>query len=154
MPAGAVARVPPLVVHGFRNASGEELRYLNFHAPGVGFADYLRAMRDGRAMTYDQEPPPADGVRPATEAVIGEPGTRVHVDIDAIRIEELRREPGDHAPQPHDRLQSYYVLDGELELRAGDRETVAATGTWVQVPPGVPHALGFPGAVRYLDVRA
>jgi mannose-6-phosphate isomerase-like protein (cupin superfamily) len=33
-PAGTLARVPPLVVHGFRNGSDAELRYLNFHAPG------------------------------------------------------------------------------------------------------------------------
>jgi mannose-6-phosphate isomerase-like protein (cupin superfamily) len=48
VPAGTLARVPPLVVHGFRNGSDAELRYLNLHAPGQGFADYLRAMRDGR----------------------------------------------------------------------------------------------------------
>jgi hypothetical protein len=27
------------VVHGFRNGSDAELRYLNLHAPGQGFAD-------------------------------------------------------------------------------------------------------------------
>ena len=36
VPAGSVARVPPDVVHGFRNASDADLRYLNFHAPGRG----------------------------------------------------------------------------------------------------------------------
>src|SRR5919199_6407325 len=53
VPAGTLARVPPLVVHGFRNDGEAELRYLNFHAPGVGFADYLRALRDGREFAYD-----------------------------------------------------------------------------------------------------
>src|SRR3954465_3803323 len=53
LPAGTPGGVPALVVHGFRNGSGEEeVRYLNFHAPGESFADYLRAMRDGRAFTY------------------------------------------------------------------------------------------------------
>ena len=33
-PAGTLALAPPLVVHGFRNASDGEMRYLNFHAPG------------------------------------------------------------------------------------------------------------------------
>ena len=70
-PAGTLARVPPLVVHGFRNETDAELRYLNLHAPGVGFADYMRALRDGRTLTYDQEPPPSEGTRPATEAVVG-----------------------------------------------------------------------------------
>ena len=32
--AGTIVLAPPLVVHGFRNAADEELRYLNFHAPG------------------------------------------------------------------------------------------------------------------------
>jgi mannose-6-phosphate isomerase-like protein (cupin superfamily) len=74
-PKGALARVPPLVIHGFRNGSDAELRYLNFHAPGVGFADYMRGLRDGRPVTYDQEPPPAEGVRPASEAVTASPGS-------------------------------------------------------------------------------
>ena len=31
---GTLALAPPLVVHGFRNASDGECKYLNFHAPG------------------------------------------------------------------------------------------------------------------------
>ena len=54
VPAGALARVPPDVVHGFRNASDAEMRYLNFHAPGCDFASYMRALRDGRKYAYDQ----------------------------------------------------------------------------------------------------
>ena len=61
VPAGTLARVPPLVVHGFRDASSAEMRYLNFHAPGRGFADYLRSIRDGQPIAYDQHPPPDDG---------------------------------------------------------------------------------------------
>ena len=63
-PAGTLALVPPLVVHGFRNASAADVRYLNLHAPGMRFADYLRALRDGRTLAYDQEEPPPDGGRP------------------------------------------------------------------------------------------
>ena len=55
MPAGTLARVPPDVVHGFRNGSDSELRYLNLHAPGQGFAEYMRALRDGRSLAYDQQ---------------------------------------------------------------------------------------------------
>src|SRR5439155_4092363 len=57
------------------NAAASTLRYVNLHIPGCGFADYLRALRDGRTLVYDQEDPPADGVRPASEAVIGPPPT-------------------------------------------------------------------------------
>jgi quercetin dioxygenase-like cupin family protein len=151
VPKGALAQVPPLVVHGFRNGSDAELRYLNFHAPGVGFADYMRGLRDGRKVTYDQEPPPAQGVRPASEAVIGEPGLGVHVDIAAIRIAEVRSAPGD-APPPRTEGERFYVLEGELVLTLGDRELRAPTGSWVEMPAGVPHVLTSEDPVRYLSV--
>jgi uncharacterized cupin superfamily protein len=151
VPKGALARVPPLVVHGFRNGSDAELRYLNFHAPGVGFADYMRGLRDGRRVTYDQEPPPAEGVRPASEAEVGEPGIGVHVDIDAIRIAEVRSAPGD-APPPRTEAECFYVLEGELVLTLGDHELRAPTGSWVEMPAGVPHAITSEDPVRYLSV--
>jgi mannose-6-phosphate isomerase-like protein (cupin superfamily) len=69
-PAGTQARIPPLVVHGYRNASDAEVRFLNLHAPGTGFVAYLRALRDGREHTFDQEPPPPDGGRPPAEASV------------------------------------------------------------------------------------
>jgi hypothetical protein len=53
----------------------------------------MRALRDGRTLTYDQEPAPADGGRPASEAVIEEPEQPLHL--------------GDGG------VQSYYVLEGE-----------------------------------------
>lgn len=41
----------------------------------------------------------------------------------------------------HERLEeSWYVLDGELEFRAGDETLTAGPGATVFVPPGVPHA--------------
>src|SRR6188508_495712 len=84
LPAGSLALAPPLVVHGFRNGSAAELRYLNFHAPGSGFADYLRGM----AADFDSEDPPANGGRPAAEAVVVPPGTGgVLIDRPEIRIE-------------------------------------------------------------------
>jgi quercetin dioxygenase-like cupin family protein len=151
VPAGTFACLPPLVVHGFRNGSDAQLRYLNFHAPGVGFADYLRAIRDGRTFSYDQEPPPVDGVRPATDAVVGG-----HVDVEEIAIAELRGDPGGpSAPIAHaGQTQWLYVLEGELALTAGDRELRAPAGAWVEVPPGVRRALSSRAPARYLDVRA
>src|SRR4051794_27179930 len=44
--AGDLARVPPLVVHGFHNGGDAQMRYLNLHAPGRGFADFMRSLRD------------------------------------------------------------------------------------------------------------
>ena len=40
--AGTFVAVPPHVVHTFRNEGPGEARFLNFHAPGMGFAEHLR----------------------------------------------------------------------------------------------------------------
>lgn len=44
---GGFALAPPNVVHCFENRSDGEVRFLNFHAPAAGFADYLRASARG-----------------------------------------------------------------------------------------------------------
>jgi uncharacterized cupin superfamily protein len=141
--AGTFARVPPLVVHGFANESDADMRYLNFHAPGMRFADYLRSLRDGHAFVYDQEPPPADGGRPAAEAVVGEP----RIEIDAVAIAKAWCEPGDQIGG-----RWLYVLEGELVLAAGGRELLAQAGTWMEVPRGA-SSVGA-GRVRLLSVNA
>jgi mannose-6-phosphate isomerase-like protein (cupin superfamily) len=164
---GNLVRVPPLVVHGFRNASDGELRYLNFHAPGQGFADFMRGLRDGRDVSYDQFPPPADGGRPKTEAVMGfrevvaeENGVRAELlaDVEAIGFAEVRAEPGSTAPHAHvhrGHVESFYVLEGELTVTVGGREVSAVAGSWVQIPRGAPHTLAPSGTAgaRFLDVH-
>jgi mannose-6-phosphate isomerase-like protein (cupin superfamily) len=160
-PRGTLARVPPGVVHGFRNGTGAELRYLNLHAPGVGFADYMRAIRDGRTLAYDQFPPPADGGRPAAEAVIGGDALRTEravllADIEEIAVAEMRTGPGGSPAHVHGRHdESFYVLEGELVLTAGDRELRAPAGAWAQVPAGVAHAVSSPGPepARFLSMH-
>lgn len=166
-PAGTLVRVPPLVVHGFRNGSDSELRYLNLHVPGRGFADYLRALRDGRTFVYDQEDPPADGGRPREDAAVGggelladRSGMRVVLlaDGDEIGIAEVWSEPGSLLPPAHlhrRHVESFYVLAGELAFIVGRRELRAKAGTWVQVPPGVSHtfAAAGPDEVRFLNLH-
>jgi mannose-6-phosphate isomerase-like protein (cupin superfamily) len=164
---GTLVRVPPLVVHGFRNSGDEELRFLNFHAPGQRFVDYLRAMRDRRDFSYDQYEPPADGGRPPTEAAIGEngfiadrPGLRVALlaDVEAIGISEAWSDPGGPSPPPHlhrRHVESFYVLEGEMAFTADGQELHAVAGTWVQIPAGVSHTFAFPGTepVRFLNLH-
>jgi mannose-6-phosphate isomerase-like protein (cupin superfamily) len=117
-PAGTFACIPPLVVHGFRNASDAEVRYLNLHAPGAGFAAYMRGIRDGRPVPFDQHPP-GDGVRPASEATIRTGGVRAG----ALAISETTCEPGEE-------VGTAYVLAGELAFGA----VRAGAGAWVQAP--------------------
>ncbi len=156
VPAGKLVRVPPLVVHGFRNASDADVTYLNLHAPGQGFAEFMRAMRDGREFSYDQHPPPPDGGRLTSEAVIGATelaaaaaGGRVMLlaDVEEIGISENRRDPGGPASLRHlhrRHVEYFYVLEGEIALRVGNRELQAETGSWLQIPSGTPHAPRVP----------
>ncbi len=167
VPTGALARVPPLVVHGFRNGSDAEVRYLNLHAPGQRFADYLRAMRDGRSFTYDQHEPPEDGGRPASEAVAGavehiaaRPGLHVDLlaDVDELAVSETRCEPGAEDDPPHihrGHVESIYVLAGELTFTLDGHEQRATAGTWAQIPTGVTHAYACTGdaVTRFLEIH-
>jgi quercetin dioxygenase-like cupin family protein len=139
-PVGTLVHIPPLVVHGFRNGSDAEMRYLNFHAPGEGFADYMRGLSD-----FDQDEPPADGGRPVSEVTIGD-----GIDSEEIAVAERREgDDGTHVHREH--VESLYVLEGELVVTVDGREVRAAEGTWLQVPAGVVHAVS--GSARYLDVH-
>ncbi len=161
---GTLALAPPLVVHGFRNASDGEMRYLNFHAPGGGFAPYLRGEQTG----FDSFDPPEDGGRPVTDAYIGtgevladRPGLRVSLlcDVEEIAIAEVTTEPGGSVTPPlhvHRRhSESFYVLAGELTFTVNGSELHAGAGSWVQVPPGVPHTFAATGSeeARFLDIH-
>jgi quercetin dioxygenase-like cupin family protein len=159
---GTLVLVPPLVVHGFRNGTDAELRYLNLHAPGARFSDYLRAMRDGRDFEFDQHDPPEDGGRSPDLARIGGeevltdgPGLRVALlaDVAEIAVAEVRRAEGAPSAELSSRtgaLESLYVLEGELALTTGRRELQAGAGAWVQVPAGVECTVD--GAARYLSI--
>ena len=49
---------------------------------------------------------------------------------------------GDHI---HSKIEEiFYVVDGEFQIRAGDRSITAHSGDFVLVPPGVPHGFGNP----------
>lgn len=159
---GNLVLAPPLVVHGFRNGSDSELRYLNFHAPGGGFAEYMR----GEAPGFDSEDPPEDGGRPVSEAHVGTgevlvdgPALRVALlcDVEEIAIVEVRASGGGSPPlHLHERhTESFYVLEGELSFTAGGEELTASAGAWVQVPPGVAHTFGpASGEARFLNVHS
>jgi quercetin dioxygenase-like cupin family protein len=166
VPAGTLARIPPLIVHGFRNASDADVRYLNLHAPGRGFADYMRALRDGRECPYDQHPPPPDGGCGAADAVFAqdgpeadEPGMRAVLlaDVEEITVARVELEPGT-SPPPHapGRTTWFYVLRGELAITAKDVKLRAASGTWARIPAGVAHSLftAGPEPARFLALHA
>jgi quercetin dioxygenase-like cupin family protein len=79
-------------------------------------------------------------------------------DIEEIGISEASGEPGGPSPPPHlhrRHVESFYVLDGELTFTAGGRELRAEAGSWVQIPPGVPHMFAFSGdgPVHFLNLH-
>ena len=144
-PVGSLVYIPPLVVHGFRNAGDVDVRYLNFHAPGSGFADYMRARRDGLDGSFDQEDPPADGGRSPEAASLG----RSPLVADEFTIEEVRLEPGNTAAPPREsRLTCVYVLEGALALDG----VLAEAGTWGRLD-GESLACAGSEPVRYLQVH-
>ena len=145
-PAGTLVYLPPLVPHGFRNAGEVDVRYLNFHAPGEGFADYLRGRRDGLEVSFDQAEPPADGGRSPEAARIGE----AELVTNEILVAELRLESGETAPRgdPEARLTCVYVLAGTLALD-GVR---AEAGTWARLD-GEEIAGAGPEPVTFLGVH-
>ena len=160
VPAGTLVRIPPLVAHGFRNAAPRELRYLNLHAPGQGFAGYMRGLRDGRRPAFDQEDPPPEGGRPAQEAVLGgarvlehRPGLRLveHADVDAIRIAEAWCAPGTALPLGEGSTFAY-VIEGALE--GGETVDELPAGGWARLAAGgAPPRAGRDAPARVLLVQ-
>jgi quercetin dioxygenase-like cupin family protein len=168
-PAGSTFVAPPNVVHGFAHERDGEVRYLNFHTPDMGFAESLRARRrPGYDSTrYDSFDPPADA--PTGARVIG-PGegdrlseeTRtatIKIARDEVALVEFQLAAGFQGPKAHvhrRHVDSFYVIEGEPEFRAGDETLRGEPGMFVAAPPGVVHSFSNPGPghARLVNVHA
>jgi len=169
-PTGAVFLAPPNVVHGFANEREAEARYLNFHTPDRRFIESLRRRRD--PSTYD--PAQYDTFEPSPDAPLGatvsmrgdgdrlEAETRtatVKIEREELAIVEFELDPGFEGPKPHihkRHVDTFYVLDGEPEFRAGDEILHGAPGMLVAAPTGVVHSFGnpLPAPARLVNVHA
>lgn len=71
-----------------------------------------------------------------------------------VTIEPQRSGPETHAHETED--DSFYVLDGELVFTVDGEEINASPGTFVLVPPGVPHTFAnhTDEPVRFVNVHA
>ena len=151
---GAFVLIPPEVIHAFGNPSEQPGRYLNFHAPGCGFAEYMRGNNPDFDQDYDV--PPGSG-RPTSEAKIVQPGegelldlgpsrSTVKAGIDdgmgSLAVLESTVQGGFPGPVLHEHEQmidSFYVQQGTLTLTLDGQTIEADAGTYALVPPGNPH---------------
>jgi quercetin dioxygenase-like cupin family protein len=175
--AGSLVLVPAGVVHTFGNDGPEDARYLNIHAPGMGFGDYLRAMRDGRdeeAARFDSFDPPTDGGRPASEVVVRGPEEGATVAVGPARatfkaegsdgagtfsLSDGRLPPGFQGPPLHRHetfVDSFFVVEGTLTVHLDGEARDAPPGAFALFPPGTPHTFSNGGEepVRELNVMA
>jgi len=151
---GAFVCAPPEVVHGFRSTS--PAIFLNFHTPDGGFADNLRARNRGEEGGFDSvDAPPGSGKLP-TEAVFLQPGqgersaannriATIKVGREELALIEFELHSGFEGPDPHahdDHVDSFYVLDGEVDFLVGDERLRLGAGSFVAAPIGVVHAFG------------
>jgi mannose-6-phosphate isomerase-like protein (cupin superfamily) len=125
--AGTLGAAPPNLVHTFRNSSDSTAIFLNIHAPGAGFADMMRARRDGRheeADRFDQHDPPDDGGRPLADALVAVPGDAGARDPDGhFSLAKVELAPG--SSREFETTTAAFVLEGTVsfdgtELTAGD----------------------------------
>jgi Cupin domain len=164
-------------VHTFRNVSDATVAFLNIHAPNVGFAEMLRAARDGRdadAEEFDQFEPPFDGGRPPSDAVLrgpgeGEPimtgGTSAILKTDGSDVDgffslvETILAPGFRNPvraRDGALVAGFYVLEGTLSLRLGDEKLEVRSGDLALALPATVHSSATLGGerVRMLSLMA
>ena len=151
---GAFVTAPPEVVHGFRSTS--RARFLNFHTPDGRFADNLRERDRGEPGGFDSiDAAPGSG-KPPTDAVFLPPGggerlvahnriATIKVGREELALIEFALEPGFEGPDAHahdDQVDSFYVLDGEVDFLVGDEWIRLPAGSFVAAPIGITHAFG------------
>jgi quercetin dioxygenase-like cupin family protein len=163
-PAGTFVLVPPEVIHTFGNEGGATARWLNFHAPSTGFIANLRS-----GTRFDSYDAPADGGRSSADALVvaagaGEsiprPTRELAIIAETLQLSalELLVDPG-FVVDPHthaDEVDSFYLVEGEIEFTVGTRAVTAGAGTWVSAPPGARHGFRNAGGARarLLNVHA
>ena len=168
--AGGFVAVPPNVAHSFLNDSSADARWLNFHAPDKGFAAYLRAARDGADAAFDSFDPPADGGLPAAEVIVTGPGEGERLKsgnrmaflkgvLPDLSLSEWLVDGQYGGPQLHqhdDQVDSFYVLEGQLDLTIEDQLQTAGADTLACVPRGVRHTFDHSraGKSRILNIHA
>jgi quercetin dioxygenase-like cupin family protein len=163
---GAFASAPPELVHGFRTTM--PTRFLNFHTPDGGFAENLRDRNRGGEGGFDSvDVEPGSGIDGSNGIVLKagegerlEAETRVatiKVGRDEIALVEFELEPTFEGPPLHTHateVDSFYVLEGEVEFSFGDEKLLLGPRSFVAAPQGVEHTFtSGPGRSRLLNIH-
>ena len=73
---------------------------------------------------------------------------RILVELDDLIVTWFRYEPGENGPNPHiheDHVDSFYVLEGEIEFLGADEPRRGGPGTFFSAPRNVLHGFRNPG---------
>ncbi len=98
--------------------------------------------------------PPGAGHRVGNVEFLARSRDTPRFNLGLITMQPHREGPGEHVHADED--DSFYVLEGELTFSVDGEEVVAGPGTFVLVPPGVPHGFANRGdeVARCLNVHA
>ncbi|HEX2434562.1 MAG TPA: cupin domain-containing protein [Gaiellaceae bacterium] len=166
-PAGTSVAVPPNIVHGFTNPGPGGARYLNIHAPDAEFIEYLRHAVAGEEFSwdsYDVDEP----YGPAEAIVVGpDDGERlvrpfgltntIRAETTQLSLFVLEFDERWEGVDPHhhgDHVDSFFILDGEVDFLLGDETARAGTGTYVAAPPNFTHGFRPIAPARFLNIHA
>jgi quercetin dioxygenase-like cupin family protein len=164
--AGTSLAVSPEIVHAFTNPGPGRARYLNFHAPDERFIEYLRHAVAGGTFewdSYDVEEP----YGPAEAIVAGPDGgerlqrrlieNTIRAETTELSLFELTFDDRWEGVDPHshdDHVDSFYVLDGEVEFLLEDDTSRVGAGTFVSAPPLVVHGFRPIAPARLFNIHA
>jgi quercetin dioxygenase-like cupin family protein len=164
---GTTVAVPPGIVHGFTNAGPGNARYLNIHAPDAGFINYLRG-RINDDVNHQWDSYDVDEAYGPVGAIVAGPdgGERlkrtlienvIRAETTELSLFEMTFDERWEGVDPHthdDHVDSFFVLDGEVEFLM-DGETVrVGEGTYVAAPPHVVHGFRPIEPARFLNLHA
>jgi quercetin dioxygenase-like cupin family protein len=164
---GTSVAIPPNIVHGFTNPGPGGARYLNIHAPDGGFIEYIRRLTRDRVRvdwdSYDVDEP----YGPAEAIVAGPDGgerlkrrlveNTIRAETPQLSLFELAFDERWEGVDPHshdDHVDSFFVLDGEVDFLLGEETARAGIGTYVAAPPNFTHGFRPIAPARSLNIHA
>jgi mannose-6-phosphate isomerase-like protein (cupin superfamily) len=98
--------------------------------------------------------PPGEGHRVGNVEFLARSQDTPRFNLSVITVKPHREGPEIHTHSGED--DSFYVLEGELTFSVDGEEVVAGPGTFVLVPPGVPHTFAnrSDAVARFINIHA